>query len=296
MIVEQASCLHGCSYGPPTFQSACILTMPDKPEKKRLDVFLTDEGYFPTRKLAQAAIMAGQVYIDGVKKVKAGEKVAPDALIEITQPCPYVGRGALKLEGALKDFSIDPTGYICIDIGASTGGFTDLLLQRGAERVYAVDVGYGLLASRLRRDERVVVMERINARYLGPGDFPEKADLIVMDVSFISIRLILVNLPVLLKPEGRVVSLIKPQFEVGREHVGKGGIVRKAEPVWQMLHRLKETESVTDLYLNALTRSPIEGTRGNVEFFGLFELEDKDFKGEEFDRRVDELVRDGGFV
>ncbi len=267
----------------------------DKPKKIRLDVLLTDEGYFPTRKLAQAAIMAGRVYIDGRKKDKAGEKIKPDARIEITEPSPYVGRGALKLEGALKDFDIDPKGYVCLDIGASTGGFTDYLLQRGVSRVYALDVGYGLLAGKLREDDRVVVIERFNARYLGPDDIPEKLDLIVMDVSFISIRLILVNLPVLLKPAGRLVSLIKPQFEVGRQYVGGGGIVRRAEPVRRMLHQLKERDKTNDLYLNALTLSPIEGTRGNVEFFGLFELTDAGFAGTDFDKRVDELLIQGRF-
>lgn len=269
--------------------------MTDKLQKIRLDVFLKDEGYFPTRKLAQAAIMAGRVYIDGVKKDKAGEKIKPDARIEITEPSPYVGRGALKLEGALKDFDIDPEGYVCLDIGASTGGFTDYLLQRGAAKVYALDVGYGLLAGKLREDERVVVIERFNARYLGPDDIPEPLDLIVMDVSFISIRLILVNLAVLLKPGGKVVSLIKPQFEVGREHVSRGGIVRKAEPLRQVLHRLKAQEEINDLYLNALTLSPIQGTRGNVELFGLFELIDAGFSGEKFERRIDGLLADGGF-
>ncbi len=269
--------------------------MPDTPKKIRLDLFLTREGYFPTRKLAQAAIMAGRVFINGVKKEKAGEKIRPDALIEITEPMPYVGRGALKLEGALKDFGIDPTGYICLDIGAATGGFTDILLQRGAERVYALDVAYGKLATKIRDDERVVVIERFNARHLSESDIPEKLDLIVMDVSFISIRLILVNLPPLLKPHGRVVSLIKPQFEVGREQVSRGGIVRKAEPVRNVLNRLKELESIHQLYLNDLTLSPIEGTRGNTELFGLFELTDAGFRGEKFQTRVDELLNDGGF-
>jgi len=269
--------------------------MPDKPQKIRLDVLLTEEGYFPTRKLAQAAIMAGCVFINGVKKEKAGEKVSQDALIEITEPCPYVGRGALKLEGALKDFNIDPQGMVCLDIGASTGGFTDLLLQRGAKKVYALDVGYGLLAPRLREDERVAVMERFNARYLAPSDIPEPLDLIVMDVSFISIRLILVNLALLLKPDGKVISLIKPQFEVGREHVGSGGIVRKGEPVRKMLHRLKELEEINDLFLNDLALSPIAGTHGNVELFGLFELADADFSGDKFTRRANELLEEGGF-
>jgi 23S rRNA (cytidine1920-2'-O)/16S rRNA (cytidine1409-2'-O)-methyltransferase len=264
--------------------------MPEKTSKIRLDILLTEEGYYPTRKLAQAAIMAGRVFINGVKKEKAGEKVNRDALVQITEPCPYVGRGALKLEGALKDFDIDPQGMACLDIGASTGGFTDLLLQRGAKKVYALDVGYGLLARRLREDERVVVMERFNARYLAPSDIPEPLDLIVMDVSFISIRLILVNLAMLLKPAGKVISLIKPQFEVGRENVSRGGIVRDAEPVRKMLHRLKELEEINDLYLNALTLSPISGTRGNIEFFGLFELTDAGFSGEKFIRRINELL------
>ncbi len=268
--------------------------MPDKLSKIRLDILLTDEGYFPSRKMAQAAIMAGRVYIDGVKKEKAGERILPGARIEITEPMPYVGRGALKLEGALKDFNIDPAGYTCLDIGASTGGFTDYLLQRGAERVYALDVGYGLLATKIRNDERVVVMERFNARHLGPGDIPEKLDLIVMDVSFISIRLILVNLPVLLKLGGRVVSLIKPQFEVGRGHVGSGGIVRKAEPVMDALRRIKALDEIHELYLNDLTMSPIEGTRGNRELFGLFELTDSGFRGPEFDSRLSSLLEKSG--
>jgi 23S rRNA (cytidine1920-2'-O)/16S rRNA (cytidine1409-2'-O)-methyltransferase len=271
------------------------MTMADKPSKIRLDIFLTDEGYFPSRKMAQAAIMAGRVYIDGVKKEKAGERIHPDARIEITEPMPYVSRGALKLEGALKDFDIDPSGYICLDIGASTGGFTDYLLQRGSERVYALDVAYGQMATKIRNDERVVVMERFNARYLSKEDIPDKLDLIVMDVSFISIRLILVNLPLLLKPGGRVVSLIKPQFEVGRGQVGSGGIVRKAEPVREALNKLKALDEIHELYLNDLTLSPIEGTRGNKELFGLFELTDAGFRGSEFDAKAGELLDIAGF-
>ncbi len=267
----------------------------DTPKKVRLDIFLTEEGYFPTRKLAQSGIMAGRVFINGVKKDKAGEKIKPDALIEITEPMPYVGRGALKLEGALKDFDIDPSGYTCLDIGAATGGFTDLLLQRGAEHVYALDVAYGKLATKIREDKRVVVIERFNARHLSPSDISDKLDLIVMDVSFISIRLILVNLPPLLKSEGRVVSLIKPQFEVGREQVGRGGIVRKAKPVRDMLHRLKELDAIHGIYLNELTLSPIEGTRGNSELFGLFEFDDAAFSGDGFASRVDELLEKAGY-
>ena len=267
--------------------------MPDKPSKIRLDILLTDE-LLPLTQTGPAAIMAGRVYIDVVKKDKAGERITPDARIEITEPTPYVGRGALKLEGALKDFDIDPTGYVCLDIGASTGGFTDYLLQRGAARVYALDVAYGQMATRIRNDERVVVMERFNARHLGPGDIPEKIDLIVMDVSFISIRLILVNLPVLLKMGGRVVSLIKPQFEVGRGHVGSGGIVRKAEPVRDALRRIKALDEIHELYLNDLTLSPIEGTRGNREFFGLFEVVDAGFKGEAFESKIASLFIKSG--
>ena len=186
--------------------------------KQRLDLLMTERGLCDSRSRAQALIMSGAVFVDGQKCDKAGTPVADDAAVEVRgETCPFVSRGGLKLEKALREFGVDPTGYVCSDSGASTGGFTDCLLQKGAKKVFAIDVGYGQLAWALRTDPRVVCMERTNIRYVTPEDLGEPLDLSVVDVSFISLRLVLPAVQKLLKPTGQVLCLIKPQFEAGRK-------------------------------------------------------------------------------
>jgi 23S rRNA (cytidine1920-2'-O)/16S rRNA (cytidine1409-2'-O)-methyltransferase len=197
-----------------------------KTPKHRLDLLLVDRGLAATREKARRLVLAGCVSIDGQKAGKAGDLVAEDAAIEVAVRMPYVSRGGLKLAAALDGFAIDVSGWCCLDVGSSTGGFTDCLLQRGAARVIAVDVGRGQLDWKLRQDPRVVVMERVNARYLQPGDVAWKARMLTCDVSFISVTLLLPALVPLLEDHAEMVVLVKPQFEVGRGQVGKGGIVR----------------------------------------------------------------------
>lgn len=233
--------------------------------KKRLDVLLVEKGIAETRARAQALILAGEVSIHGRKADQAGARVEESADISVRAPLPYVGRGGLKLAGALDEFGVSPDGKICADLGASTGGFTDVLLQRGAERVYAIDVGYGQLAWKLRQDPRVVVMDRVNARYL--EGLPQPVDLAVIDVSFISLKLILPVAKRLLKSEGEIIALIKPQFEAGKDRVGRGGVVRDIGTHRQVLDSVVEHATSLGLKVLGLTRSPIEGAEGNAEFF-----------------------------
>lgn len=235
-----------------------------KSPKERLDKLLVERGIVLTRAKAQAHIMAGDVLVDGAKASKAGELVSVSAEIELTQPLPYVSRGGYKLVGALEKFGIDPTGRTCADVGACTGGFTDVLLQRGAKRVYAIDVGYGQLDWKLRQDERVVVIERTNARYLDSLD--ESADLVVIDVSFISLKLILPAVQKWLAPRFDIVALIKPQFEAGKEQVGKGGIIKDTTVHQAVVADLLQWSRDHQLYPQAWTRSPILGMEGNTEF------------------------------
>ncbi|PZN07038.1 MAG: TlyA family rRNA (cytidine-2'-O)-methyltransferase [Bacillota bacterium] len=241
--------------------------------RERLDVLLVRRGWFATRSRAQAAILAGRVRVDGQVVDKAGARVDPSARVEVVgDPIPYVSRGGLKLEHAIRAFDLAPAvrGAVCADIGASTGGFTDCLLQHGARRVYAIDVGYGQLAWRLRRDPRVVVMERVNARHLTPGDLPERVDLVTVDVSFISLRLILPPARDLLVPGGGVVGLIKPQFEAGPSEVGKGGVVRDPRVHRRVLAEVTAAADELGLVLLGLTASPIRGADGNREFLALW--------------------------
>lgn len=233
-----------------------------------MDALLVERGLFETRAKAKAAIEAGVVYVDGVRVDKAGRTCRPDAAIEVRGPAnPFVSRGGLKLQHALDRFGLDVTGLLCIDVGASTGGFTDCLLQRGARQVYAVDVGYGQLDWKLRQDPRVVVVERTNFRHVKPGELPV-ADLIVADVSFISLLLILPAAKGTLKSDGDVVALIKPQFEAGREAVSKGGgVVRDPEIHREVLARLLQAAANDGWAPVALTYSPILGPKGNIEFF-----------------------------
>ena len=207
--------------------------------KERLDVLLTARGLAESRSRAQAVIMAGEVYVNGQKADKAGMEVPLEAEIEVRgSACPYVSRGGLKLEKALRDFGVDPTGYVCSDSGASTGGFTDCLLQQGASKVFAIDVGYGQLAWKIRNDPRVVVMERTNIRYVTPEDLGEPLDLSVVDVSFISLRQVLPAVWPYLADGGCAVCLVKPQFEAGRRALGKSGVVRDRGAHRQVLREL----------------------------------------------------------
>lgn len=233
--------------------------------RQRLDVLLVKRGLAPSREKAQAMILAGEVIVDGQKALKAGQPASAESLIQVAEKPAYVSRGGLKMEGALLAFNIDPTGMVCLDVGASTGGFTDCLLQHGAARVYAIDVGHNQLDWRIRQHPNVVVHEGVNARYLQPDLLPEPVDLIVSDVSFISILLILPMLPPLLKSGGRMVLLVKPQFEVGREQVGKGGIVK--DPMLHAEVCAKVESAVRALgFRTRLAESPIQGAEGNKEF------------------------------
>ena len=245
--------------------------------KKRLDVLLTEQGYADTRSKAQAIIMAGQVYVDGQKADKPGVSYEETVQIEVRgETCPYVSRGGLKLEKALRDFGVKPDGYVCSDSGASTGGFTDCLLQQGASKVFAIDVGYGQLDWKIRSDPRVVVMERTNIRFVTPEDLGEPLDLSVIDVSFISLKIVLPAIKALLKPTGQVLCLIKPQFEAGREKVGKKGVVREPETHKEVLDNFVALAKELNFTILGLTFSPVKGPEGNIEFLGHLTLADKE--------------------
>jgi 23S rRNA (cytidine1920-2'-O)/16S rRNA (cytidine1409-2'-O)-methyltransferase len=233
--------------------------------KQRLDVAMLDRQLVESRERAQALILAGKVTVDGQKADKPGHAIAENAHIEIAEPLRYVSRGGLKLEAALAHFTIDPTGKVCLDVGTSTGGFADCLLQHGAIRVHAVDTGAGQIAWKLRTDARVVLHERLNARYLVPSDIGERVHIITCDVSFISVTLLIPALAPLLAPGGNWIVLVKPQFEAGRESVGKGGIVRN--PAAQRAACDKVAAALNEAgFATKLTDSPIHGARGNREF------------------------------
>ncbi|MBR4109820.1 MAG: TlyA family RNA methyltransferase [Oscillospiraceae bacterium] len=244
--------------------------------KKRLDVLLVEQGHADTRTKAQAIIMSGLVYVDGQKADKPGTSFEESVQIEVRSGgCPYVSRGGLKLEKALRDFGVDPTGFVCSDSGASTGGFTDCLLQQGASKVFAIDVGYGQLDWKIRSDPRVVVMERTNVRYVTPEQLGEPLDLSVVDVSFISLKIVLPVIKTFLKPTGQVLCLIKPQFEAGKEKVGKKGVVREPETHKQVLDDFVALANELDFKILGLTFSPVKGPEGNIEFLGHLTLADK---------------------
>jgi 23S rRNA (cytidine1920-2'-O)/16S rRNA (cytidine1409-2'-O)-methyltransferase len=245
-----------------------MIAMAPRAVKARLDVHLVAAGLAPSREKAQALVMAGRVTIDGRPATKAGETVAPDAHIEVQAGPAHVGRGALKLEGALDAFGVSPAGRIAVDVGASTGGFTETLLARGARRVYAVDVGRNQIHEKLRADARVLVREGVNARALSSIDVPEACDLATMDVSFISVLKILPALKSVLTAAADVVMLVKPQFEVGREKVGRGGIVREPSLHREVLLEVARAAQAEHGYaVQAACASPIEGATGNREFF-----------------------------
>ena len=240
--------------------------------KKRLDVLLTERGLQESRQRAQAVIMSGEVFVNGQRVDKPGTAVAEDAQIEIRGgTLAYVSRGGLKLEKAMATFPIDLHGAVCADIGASTGGFTDCMLQNGAEKVYAVDVGYGQLAWKLRSDPRVVCLERTNARYLTHEQVPDELDFASVDVSFISLKLILPPLNGLLKDGGHAACLVKPQFEAGREKVGKKGVVRDPDVHLEVLEHFLDYAKESDFTVLGLTYSPIRGPEGNIEYLGYLE-------------------------
>ena len=241
--------------------------MPDK-QKMRADLALVARGLAPSRERAQAMIMAGDVYLDEVQVRKASVPVDETANLIVRQPkLIFVSRGALKLKKGLEVFGVDPTGITAMDLGASTGGFTDVLLQNGAAHVYAIDVGYGQLDWKIRNDPRVTVMERTNARYLRPADLPLHPTLGVMDVSFISITKILPAAFAILGNAGQMITLIKPQFEAGRDRVGKKGVVRDATVHADVIREvLSFLETETDWHCRALSFSPIRGPEGNIEF------------------------------
>lgn len=244
--------------------------------KKRLDVLLTEQGYADTRSKAQAIIMSGLVYVNGQKADKPGISYEASVSLEVRgEVCSYVSRGGLKLEKALRDFHVDPTGYVCSDSGASTGGFTDCLLQKGAGKVFAIDVGYGQLDWKIRSDPRVVVMERTNIRYVTPEQLGEPLDLSVVDVSFISLKIVLPTIKTLLGPNGQVLCLIKPQFEAGKEKVGKKGVVREPETHKEVLDGFIALAKNLDFTILGLTFSPVKGPEGNIEFLGHLTLEQK---------------------
>ena len=236
-------------------------------EKLRVDLALVRQGLAPSREKAQALIMAGQVYLKEVKVLKPSEKVGEDAeLIVRGHSHPFVGRGALKLDKALRAFQVDVTGMTAMDIGAATGGFTDVLLQNGAKHVYAIDVGYGQLDWKIRSDERVTVLERTNARYLTHEQIPCIPEITVMDVSFISVKLILPVAAELMERKGRFCILIKPQFEAGREHVGKKGVVRDPDVHRQVIEEIAAFAPSIGYAMAQLDFSPIPGPEGNIEY------------------------------
>lgn len=251
-------------------------------KKQRLDQLVFELGFTESRERAKTTIMSGLVFVNGQRVDKPGTAVDPEAKIEVHgDALPFVSRGGFKLDKALKVFPVDPVGKVCIDCGASTGGFTDVLLQHGASKVYAVDVGYGQLAWKLRTDERVVNLERCNLRYIGPEQIPEPIDLAVMDVSFISIRLVLPAVKQLLKPGADYICLIKPQFEAGREEVGKKGVVRDEQVHIRVVNEILSFAPGIGLSVMGLDYSPIKGPEGNIEY--ICHLKNGDYPPAEID-------------
>ncbi len=259
--------------------------------KDRLDVLLVEKGFFPSREKAKASIMAGIVYVDGQRSDKAGNMVDTEAIITVkSNLCPYVSRGGLKLEKSMKKWNFDLIDKVCMDIGASTGGFTDCMLQNGASKVYAVDVGYGQLDYKLRTDSRVVNMEKCNIRYIDKETI-EPLDFISIDVSFISLKLIFPVAAAMLKENGKLVCLIKPQFEAGREQVGKKGIVRDRKVHVQVVENVIKYAVDNGLNPTDITYSPVTGAKGNIEF--LLYVDGKGKNDEAFDLnglQVEQLV------
>lgn len=262
--------------------------------KKRIDVLLVEQGHFDSRERAKKAIMAGLVFVDNQRCDKAGVDVKEDAKIEVKgNPIPYVSRGGLKLEKAMKNFEgIDLQDKVCMDIGSSTGGFTDCMLQNGARKVFSIDVGYGQLAWKLRQDERVVCMERTNIRHVTIEMTKEFADFASIDVSFISLKLVLPKAKELVRQGGQVVALIKPQFEAGREKVGKKGVVREKSTHIEVIENISKFAVEAGFEILGLDYSPIKGPEGNIEY--LIHLkngnEEFEFNSENFQNKIVEVV------
>ena len=263
--------------------------------KKRIDILLVDKGHFESRERAKKAIMAGLVFVDNQRCDKPGTEVNEDANILVKgNPIPYVSRGGLKLEKAMKCFGVTLNDKVCMDIGASTGGFTDCMLQNGAVKVFSIDVGYGQLAWKLRQDERVVCMERTNIRHVTIEDTKEFADFASIDVSFISLRLVLPKAKELLNRDGEVVALIKPQFEAGKEKVGKKGVVRDKKVHIEVIETISQFAVDNGFTILHLDYSPIKGPEGNIEY--LIHLrnnnDDFTFDKESFDKKIVEVVEE----
>ncbi len=240
-------------------------------KKIRLDQLLIEKGIFTSRERAKAAIMSGKVFIDGKRFDKAGEKVSEDSLIEYKgEEMPYVSRGGYKLSKAMSSFNIELTGMICMDIGASTGGFTDCMLQNGAHKVYSIDVGYGQLSWKLRIDPRVVCLERTNIRYITSEQVPDLVDFASIDVSFISLKKVIPAALSVMKDNGEIVALIKPQFEAGREKVGKKGVVKEKSTHIEVIQGIIDFIKEKELYIKGLSFSPIKGPEGNIEYLIYF--------------------------
>ena len=242
--------------------------------KSRLDLLLVSRGLAGSREKAQAMILAGLVTVDGRRVDKAGAPIAADAEVHVAGPAhPYVSRGGVKLAAALDAFALDPTGLVCLDVGASTGGFTDCLLQRGARRVYAIDVGAGQIDAKLRSDPRVILREKVNARFLSSAEVPEPAALAAMDLSFISARLVLPAVVPLLSPGASLVVLVKPQFEAGRSEVPRGGVVRSEETQRRVVQEVTRAAEALGLQTLGAIASPITGAAGNREFLLAFRVQ-----------------------
>ena len=241
--------------------------MADKIKKERLDILLVNKGLASSREKAKAIIMSGIVYVDGEKEDKAGQTFPENAVIEVRgNTLKYVSRGGLKLEKAMNEFDLKLDGNICMDVGSSTGGFTDCMLQNGAVKVYSVDVGHGQLDWKLRNDERVVCMEKTNIRYVTPDEIDANIDFFSIDVSFISLTKVLLPVKELLTDKGRIVCLIKPQFEAGREKVGKKGVVRDKKVHEEVIEMVTEYAKSIELYPINLDFSPVKGPEGNIEY------------------------------
>ena len=265
--------------------------MAEKVEKERLDVLLVEKGLANSRELAKAYIMAGNVYVDGQKEDKAGTKVAVNADIEVKgSQMKYVSRGGYKLEKAINEFGVQLEGKICLDIGASTGGFTDCMLQNGASKVYAIDVGYGQFAWKLRQDERVVCLEKTNVRYVTHEQVPDEGDFASIDVSFISLTKVLPAVLGVLGPNGQLVCLIKPQFEAGREKVGKKGVVRDINVHREVIEMIVNYVCAQNLGILALDFSPIKGPEGNIEYLIYLDKSQTGMNEEEVTARLEEVV------
>ena len=265
--------------------------MAEKVEKERLDVLLVQQGLANSRELAKAYIMAGNVYVDGQKEDKAGKKVAVTAKLEVKgNQMKYVSRGGYKLEKAMDVFGIRLNGKICLDIGASTGGFTDCMLQNGASKVYAIDVGYGQFAWKLRNDERVVCLEKTNVRYVTHEQVPDEGDFASIDVSFISLTKVLPAVLGVLGEKGQLVCLIKPQFEAGREKVGKKGVVRDSSVHREVIEMIVEYVRTQSLGILGLDFSPIKGPEGNIEYLIYLDKSQSGMHEDEVQARVDTVV------